>query len=81
MGQRSEMRSVSLVMNVFIAGSCLVKSEIMTVAVFQRRPNRPTVVLGSMVLSFLVTSCNCLLYVDQDLRLNLVWFIMSRDWE
>ena len=70
--------SMSLLLtNVLIAGRFLVESEIMSVVMFQRRPRSPTVVLGSLVLSFLVTSFSCLLFVNHDLRLNLAWLIRS----
>ena len=59
-----------LVMNVLIAGNCLAVSEILSVAVFQRRPRSQTFVFGSLVLSCLVTSWIRLLFVDQDLRLS-----------
>ena len=55
----------------------LVESEIMSVVVFQRRLGIPTVVFGSLVLSCLVTSWSCLLFVDHNLRLNLAWLSRS----
>ena len=68
-----------LVTNVLIAGSFLVESENMSVVMFQHRPRIPTVVLGSLVLSCLVTSWSRLLFVDHDLRLKLAWLVTSRD--
>ena len=45
-----------LVINVLTVESFLLESEIVSAAVFQRRPRSPTVVFGSLELSCLVTS-------------------------
>jgi len=50
-----EVCSMSLlVTKVLIGGNCLAASDRMSVAVFQRRPSKLTVVFGSQVLSWLV---------------------------
>ena len=69
-----------LVTNVLTGGICLVARERVSVNVFQRKPKSPTVELVSLVLSDLVISLSLLLFVDHDLKLNLAWPMMSRDW-
>ena len=48
-----------LVMNVLIAGNCLAESEIMSVAVFQRRPRSPTLFSGHWPCNFLEPFAVC----------------------
>lgn len=73
MGQQSVMR--------FVMYWFLLESETMSVVAFQHRSKSPMALLGLLVLSCLVASLSCLMFVDHDLRLNLAWFTRSLDCE
>jgi len=68
MGRKSVMKYASLGYKGVDRWNCLAASDRMSVAVFQGRPSKLTVVFGSQVLSWLVIPLSLLMFVDHDLK-------------